>query len=126
MTLPHDLNHLFNQHALDDRGKVDGRPAIPGGHAMTDKIEATSMTRKNSELRMSVMIKILVSRLAVAPVSVLVVMRLWTLLEVFQEDRSHRLYGMNLEKQSDVIAPRGVRSSKSSQIKKSRDRDYVT
>jgi len=66
MTLPHDLNHLFNQHALDDRGKMDGRPAIPGGHAMTDKTEATSMTRKNSELRMSV----LVSRLAVARVRV--------------------------------------------------------
>ena len=84
------------------------------------------MTRKNNELRMSVTIKILVSRLGVAPVSVLVVIRLLTLLEVFQEARSHRLYAMNLEKQSHVIAPRGARSSKSSQIKKSRDRDYIT
>jgi len=103
-----------------------GGPPFPKTHAMTDKIEATNMTRKNSELRMLVTIKILVSRLAVAPVSGLLVIRLLKLLEVYQEAHSLHLYAMNLERQFDVIAPRGVRNSKSSQIKKTRDRDYVT
>jgi len=75
---------------------------------------------------MLVTIKILVSRLAVAPVSGLLVVRLLRLLEVCREAHSHRLYVMNLERQSDVIAPRGVRNSKSGWVEKTRDRDYVT
>jgi len=125
--------HVFNSAALTLVNtaimiveKWLGVPPFPEGHATTDKIEVTNMTRKNSELRMLVMIKILVSRLAVAPVSGLLVVRLLKLLEVYQEAHSHHLYVMNLERQSDVIAPRGVRNSKSSQIKKTRDRDYVT
>jgi len=85
-----------------------GVPPFLEGHATTDKIEAKNMTWKNSELRMLVTIKILVSRLAVAPVSGLLVVRLLKLLEVYQEAHSHHLYVMNLERQSDVIAPRGV------------------
>ena len=50
-----------------------GGPPFPKRHPMTDKIEATDMTRKNSELRVLVTIKILVSRLAVTPVSGLLV-----------------------------------------------------
>jgi len=107
-------------------GKWLGGPPFPERHATTDKIEATNMTWKNSELRMLVTIKILLSRLAVAPVSGLLVVRLLKLFEVYREAHSHYLYAMNLERQSDVIAPRGVRNSKSSQIKKTRDRDYVT
>jgi len=75
---------------------------------------------------MLVTIKILLSRLAVAPVSGLLVVRLLKLLEVYWEAHSHHLYTLNLERQFDVIAPRGARNSKSSQIKKTRDPDYVT
>ena len=70
---------------------------------------------------MLVTIKILVSRLAVAPVSGLLVVRLLKLLEVYREAHSYHLYAMNLERKSDVIAPRGVRNSKSSQIKKKQE-----
>jgi len=50
-----------------------GGPPLPERHAMTDKMEATSMTQKNSKLRMLVTIKILVSRVAVVLVSGLLV-----------------------------------------------------